>query len=138
MFGFCTKKGSVRIKSVTEALSLVDKIKTSGTIDDKTSGIKTKIKLTDEERSDPALFIKNHFTPEESSYYCEGKYFKKNKKGSTKHVLQLSYISRLLVGDSPVLVGFASCGFSLPSSENRKQNIEPYLIKKATIELYVK
>jgi len=138
MSGFWTKKDSIRINNVTEALSLLGKIKASGTIDDKTSRIKTKIKLTDEERSDPALFIKNHFTPEEACYSCEGKYFNKKKKSSTKHVLELEYINRVTVGEAPVSIGFASCGFSLPSSENRKQNIESYLIKKATIEMYVK
>jgi hypothetical protein len=137
MFGLGRKKQEKNISSVEEALGIVKQVNESGTIERVV--IKSDTEFSEEEKNNPELFIKHHFKPEESSYYCQGKYVMRKNKGQAKHSISLNYFNRIHTEVAPLNLGFASAGVGRGNNAgNYVHNTQTNSIRKATIEFYAR
>ena len=132
MFGLGKKEKRV-IGNMDDALKIVQDLQSTGGIEKVV--LHPKHKELNLSQDGVEEFIRKNFKPEECCYYCEGEYLKKKSGNGIRHILKLNYFNRIMQEPTPSYVGFAG---TYNHSRSMPGDIRTNILKKATIEFYVK
>jgi len=134
MLGFFARKNEEKIHNVGQALNIINRLKSDKALEKIV--FHAKINDTSMNKNNMTEVIKQHFTPEDPTYFCQGAHYWRGKK----HSVQISYFNNIPVEHIPVYPSFASGGLGGMQNDQydpitvTKENI----VHKAIIDFYMK